>query len=332
MKAKKFVIFLIGTLLLLVFLSLMFTYQVRSTEIVLVTPWSGPPEIKYGSADMMSEEVRKARKAKGLPENDAGIKFRLPWPLQKVYELDGRVHVMETGFDEELGAGGETVQVAVYVGWNVSDAEKFRSQFERFRSADAMMREAHVQLGEFVSDARSEVLGITKLMDFLAVDGAGPSVYDQAEKKIRAKVAVKAMALGLEIKFLGIKRVGVPGDLANGIIHGMTQYKQTQIKALNEETDRERNTILNTANTQARAIIGEAESNATRMRNAARKKVIDIYAQADNSPEKARLAITLKQIKALGVLRGKNMQLIINDKHPLFNFLSEGVQYPAPKK
>jgi len=332
MKAKKLVIFLIGALLLLVFLSLMFTYQVRSTEIVLVTPWSGPPEIKYGSADMMSEKVRKARQEKGLPENDAGIQFRLPWPLQKVYELDGRVHVMETGFDEELAGDGETVLVAVYVGWNVADAEKFRSQFERFRSADAMMREAHVQLGQFVKGARTEVLGTTKLMDFLAADGDGPGVYDTVEKEIRARVAAKAIALGLEIKFIGIKRVGVPSGLANGIISGMTGYKQTEIRALNEDTARKRNAILNTANTKAVAIIDDAESNATRMRNAALKKVSDIYAQADNSPEKARLAITLKQIKALEVLRGKNMQLIINDKHPLFNFLSEGVKYPAPEK
>ena len=332
MKAKKIVISIIGVLLLLVFMSLMFTYQVRSTEIVLVTPWSGPPEIKYGSADMMSEEVRKAREAKGLLESDAGIQFRLPWPLQKVYELDGRVHVMETGLDEELGAGGETVQVAIYVGWNVADAERFRSQFERFRSADTMMREARVQLSKFVSDARSEVLGTTKLMDFLGSDGAGPKVYDDAEKEILNKVATKAKALGLEIQFLGIKRVGVPGNLANAIIHGMTEYKKQEIKTLDEETERERSVILKVASTKARAIREQAENNATRLRNQARSKVSEMYAKADNSPEKAQLAITLKQIKALEVLRDKNMQLIINDKHPLFKFLSEGLKSTAPKK
>ena len=84
MNAKKLVVFVVGLLLLVVFLSLMFTYQVRSNEIVLVHYWSGPPEIKYGSTTIMSEKVVKERNDKKLPENDAGIQFRLPWPLQKV--------------------------------------------------------------------------------------------------------------------------------------------------------------------------------------------------------------------------------------------------------
>ena len=63
MKAKKTVVFVIGVLLLLVFLSLMFTYQVRSNEIVLVTSWSGEPQIKYGSTNIMSTEVVAGRKS-----------------------------------------------------------------------------------------------------------------------------------------------------------------------------------------------------------------------------------------------------------------------------
>ena len=47
MKAKKIVVFVVGLLLLMVFLSLMFTYQVRSNEIVLVQAWGG------GAADQV---------------------------------------------------------------------------------------------------------------------------------------------------------------------------------------------------------------------------------------------------------------------------------------
>ena len=330
MKAKKTVVFVIGVLLLLVFLSLMFTYQVRSNEIVLVTSWSGEPQIKYGSTNIMSTEVVAGRKSSR--NNDAGIQYRLPWPLQKVYKLDGRIHVMETGFAEELGAAGETVQVSVYAGWHVNNAENFRQQFGRFRSAEAMMRQAEVQLGELVKSARSETMGKTKLMEFLEKEGQGSLGYTNVEKEISKIVTPEAAELGLGIKFLGIKRVGVPNSLAQGIIEGMTQFKQTQIEALNRETQRQADAILNTASTKSNAIIEKAESNATRLRNEARNKVSEIYAQADNSADRARLAITLKQIKALEVLRGKQIQMIISDNHPLFNVFDEAMKKPAPKK
>jgi len=335
MKAKSTVVLVIGSLLLAVFLSLMFTYQVRSNEIVLVDSWSGGWKIKYGSATTVTDGNETSMEVK----SDAGIQFRLPWPLEKVYKLDGRTHVLETGFDEELGAGGETLLVSVYAGWHVNNANLFRDNFGDQRTAGLMMRAADEKLRDYVESARDEVLGGTKLfmtpeqMEFRKENQANLT-YMKAEKKIKEIVSTKAKGLGLGIKFLGIKRVGLPETQANGIIEGMVQLKKTKIEALNQETQQQSEAIQNTATTESRAIIEKAESNATRLRNEARSKVSEIYAQADSSPEKARLAITLKQIKALEVLRseGKQIQLIISDNHPLFNVFDEAMQKQAPKK
>ncbi|MDP7011320.1 MAG: SPFH domain-containing protein [Verrucomicrobiota bacterium] len=328
MKAKKIVVFVVGLLLLMVFLSLMFTYQVRSNEIVLVQAWSGSPEIKYGSTNFMTPKALKEKQFK----DDAGIQFRLPWPLQKVRELDGRVHVMETGFDEELGAGGASVKIAVYAGWHVNDAEKFRNTFARFRSAEAMMRQAQEYLSELVRGARSELMGTKKLMDFLGKDGEGSLGYVRIEEEIREKVVPKAAEVGLGIKFLGIKRIGLPDSLAQSVLKGMTEYKQEQINLLNQETLSKANKIEKIAQTEGRAIIRQAENNATNLRNKAQSEVTDSYRAADSSERRAKLAITLKQIKALEVLRDKPIQLIISDNHPLFNVLDEVTGKPAPQK
>ena len=146
------------------------------------------------------------------------------------------------------------------------------------------------------------------------------------------KVSPKASDLGLGVKFLGIKRVGVPETLAQGIIEGMTMFKMNQITALKEKTKQQSDAIINEANIEAFAIIEKAESNATALRHQARNKVSEIYAQADSSEERARLAITLKQIKSLEVLSGKPIQLIISDNHPLFNVFDEAMKKPAPNK
>jgi len=336
MKAKSTVVLVIGSLLLAVFLSLMFTYQVRSNEIVLVDSWSGGRQIKYGSATTVTDGNEGNGTSREV-ESDAGIQFRLPWPLEKVYKLDGRTHVLETGFDEELGAGGETLLVSAYAGWHVNNANLFRTKFGDQRTAPLMMRKAKATLRDHVESARDEVLGGTKLfmtpeeMEFRKENQASLT-YMEAEKKIKAIVETKAKGLGLGIKFLGIKRVGLPETQAQGIIEGMVQFKGTKINALNQETQQQSEAIQNTAATEALAIIEKAESNATRMRNEARSKVSEIYAEADSSAEKARLAITLKQIKALEVLRAKQIQLIISDNHPLFNVFDEAMQKPVPKK
>ncbi|MBL68004.1 MAG: hypothetical protein CMO74_06065 [Verrucomicrobiales bacterium] len=312
MNAKKTVVFVIGTLLLLVFLSLMFTYQVRSTEIVLVQSIFGDPEIKDGN-------------------QDAGLHFKLPWPLQEVYKLDGRVHVVETGFDQELAAGGETVLVSVYAGWFVKDAEQFRKKFSSAGSADDMMLMASEHVRGRVVNARSEAVGTTKLEDLL---DNGQSLYDTLEKKLLAAVqGVPSDAeeegqslldeAGLEIKFLGIKRVGLTETIANGVVDSMAQFKQKQIDAVTTATESEEGRILTIAQNQAKTIVNDAENNATKQKSEAMEKVQAQFVNAETNRLKAEVAITLKKIKALEALRAKPIQLIISDNHPLFNIFSD---------
>ena len=85
MKAKKFITAVVGLILLAVFLSLMFTFTVRRTEIVLVSSAMGDKQILIGS------------------EGDAGFKWRWPWPFQQVHKLDGRVHILESNQAQVAG-------------------------------------------------------------------------------------------------------------------------------------------------------------------------------------------------------------------------------------
>ena len=135
------------------------------------------------------------------------------------------------------------------------------------------------------------------------------------------------------IKFLGIKRVGVPGDLAQGIISGMAKSKQDEITRLGDETDLGIKSIISKADLKAKQLKDDAENNATRMRNEALSRIEPVYAKADKTPEMAQVAIKLKAIKALKALQGgKNTRLFISENHPLFRFLSGSVTNMAPKK
>src|SRR5438128_8122142 len=76
MKQNKITLVTSGVLLL-IFLCMLFTFQVRQTEVAVVTTFG-----------RFSHSV-----------TNAGFQWRLPWPVQKVYWFDNRLQTFETKID-----------------------------------------------------------------------------------------------------------------------------------------------------------------------------------------------------------------------------------------
>src|SRR5436190_7908242 len=95
---------IIGVLLVLVFGSLLFTFQVRQTDIALVTTF-GKPTRSYNT-DPDKPEPR--------------IKLKLPWPIQKVQKFDKRIQNLESKFEETFTSDKINVIVTIYTGWAIS--------------------------------------------------------------------------------------------------------------------------------------------------------------------------------------------------------------------
>src|SRR5882724_11708966 len=93
--------FIIGALLVLVFASLLFSFQVRQTEIALVTTFGKP--------------TRSINTDPDKPE--PGWKFKLPWPIQKVQKFDKRIQNLESKFNEGFTSNKINIIVTVYTGW-----------------------------------------------------------------------------------------------------------------------------------------------------------------------------------------------------------------------
>src|SRR5262245_57868905 len=98
----------IGVILLLLVLSMMFTYQVRQTEVALVTTFGKPKD------------------ANSTP----GLYARLPWPIQSVRKFDKRIQNFEDKFEETLTKDGRNLLVMLYVGWSIKDPALFRNSFD----------------------------------------------------------------------------------------------------------------------------------------------------------------------------------------------------------
>src|SRR4051812_8901676 len=97
----------IGILLVLVFGMLLFAFQVRQTEIALVTTFGKPTRDIF----------------------EPGLYFKWPWPIEKVQTFDKRIQNTESKFEETLTSDRYPLLIMVYTGWTISDPALFRERF-----------------------------------------------------------------------------------------------------------------------------------------------------------------------------------------------------------
>src|SRR5687768_14313863 len=109
MKRNSLTIF-VGALLVVIFGLLLFTFQVRQTEIALVTTFDKP-----------SRRIE-----------EPGFKWKWPPPIQQVYKFDKRVQTFANDkIDEMLTKDNFNVDVQVYIGWRISQPDLFFSSFPK---------------------------------------------------------------------------------------------------------------------------------------------------------------------------------------------------------
>src|SRR5271170_4473320 len=137
---RNFLTVIIGAVLVLIFVLLLFVFQVRQSEVAVVTTFGKPT---------------------AHPCTEPGAYFKWPWPIQKVYKFDQRVQSFEDKFSETLTKDNNNLIVTVYTGWQISDASEFYPKF--LGSVPA----ATVALENMLRSAKTAVIGQHDLADFV---------------------------------------------------------------------------------------------------------------------------------------------------------------------
>ena len=148
----------IGLLLILIFGLLLFTFQVRTTEVAVVTTFGKPTR----------------------PITEPNLYFKWPWPIQKVWSFDRRVQNFEDRLTEGLTRDSFNLLTSVYVGWKVSDPTAF---FPRFAGSANPIAAAEALLDQWLGNAKTAVVGKHPLSDFVSTSDNGAS-FVAIEKEI----------------------------------------------------------------------------------------------------------------------------------------------------
>jgi membrane protease subunit HflC len=283
----------IGLLLLAIFVALLFCFQVRQTEVALVTTFGKP-----------SRSV-----------TEPGLNFKWPWPIQKVQTFDKRIQNLESKFEQTFTADKFTLIVTIYAGWEISDPAQFRASFG---SAEDSLARAAAQLENIVRGANNDVVGQHTLANFISTD-ASQMKLPEIEQKILAKVQPAAQVnYGINVRFLGVKRLGLPESITEKIIARMKEERQRSVKSLTAEGDNRARDIASAAALQRDKTLAEARQKASGILSQADAEAQKSLAVLNQNPE---LGIFLSKIAALEESLTNRATLILDRSIPPFDLL-----------
>ena len=284
------VTFVVGLVILLIFGSISFLFQVRESEVAFLTT--------FGKAD---EAVIKP-----------GLRFKAPWPIQKVHRFDARVHNFEGKFEEAMTLDQRNVLVLVYVGWRITEPQKFN------RSFPGGVDDAKRNLESLVRSAKNATVGTHNFSDFINTDPAKLK-FDEIEKEILLQVAGTAKEkFGLEVKSLGIKRLGFPESVTQKVFERMKEERQRLVKQFEGEGDRDATKIRSSAERERSEKLADAEAAATRSRGEAEKEAAKAYKTLEQNKE---LAVFLQKLASMEAIAKERTTLILDQNSSPFDLL-----------
>jgi membrane protease subunit HflC len=291
---------IIGALLVLVFGALLFSFQVRQTEIALVTTFGKP-----------------TRSINTDPEKpEPGWQLKLPWPIQKVQKFDKRTQNLESKFEETYTADKVNVIVTIYAGWAINDPSLFRDRF-----GDSKERAAS-QLESIVRQANNAVVGQHPFANFISTD-AKEMKLAEIEGEILARVQPTARAYGLDVRFLGIKRLGLPESITQKIFERMKQERQRFVQRLTAEGDALATNILTAALRERDETLAKAEGKAREISGQADLEVAKSLSVFNENPD---FAIFLLKNAALEEALRDRATLILDQRTTPFDLLDSNMK------
>lgn len=298
MKKKNPLTLLVGTLLLLIFVALLFCFQVRTTEVAVVTTFG-----------KFSRSI-----------TEPGLYLRAPLPIQKIYKFDNRLQNFERKFEQTTTKDAKNLLITVFIGWKVSEPKVF---LERF-NGDTL--KAEQSLENLVRNAKNAVIGSYNFADLISPDPKQVK-FDAVEADILKELKASAQTTyGVSVELVGIKQLGLPESIAGKVFERMRAERDRLVKQFNGEGEAKSLEIRSDANRKRDELLAKADADSLRILGEAEAAASKDYAVFEQKPD---LAVFLLQLKALvGSLKDRTT-LVLDEKIPPLNLLN--ADKPAAK-
>lgn len=279
---KNSFIILVGVVLTAVLLTNMFCYQVRYDQVAVQTT--------FDKADDTS--VR----------DTPGLKWRWPWPVNKVALYPKRLQVLEDKIEELQTADGKSVIVRTYLTWRIANPLEFYVTLKD-------PAEANRQL----SSRLREIRGLISRYRFDELVNTDRSTLKLSEIEQQASVslnnALREAGYGIAIESVGIHKIILPESTTEKVFETMIAAREQLAENALQEGQAQASAIRSEAASARERILAFAERKAQSIRSLGDREAAQQYA---NFAQDEEFAIFLRKIEALRKMLDHNTTFVLS--------------------
>jgi membrane protease subunit HflC len=266
-------------------------FQVRETELALVTTFGKP-----------TRQITKP-----------GLYFKWPPPVEFVQKFDSRLRILEAELGETTTKGAVPVIVNTFVVWRISDPLVFFNAVGNITEAEAKLRSQ-------ISDTQNKVIGRHFFSEFVNSDPKKIK-FEQIEGEMLSELQAATKGLyGIEIASAGIKQLKVSEDVSKDVFERMRKERERQTEATIAEGTAAANKIKTDADSMQTELLAAADARAKAIRAQGDAEAASYYKMLEEDPQ---LAMFLRDIEALKKILENRSTLVIGAESEPFRMLKE---------
>jgi len=304
---KNSFVILCGAILVGLLLSHMFLYQVRYDQVAVRTT--------FDKADESSVQ------------NTPGLKWRWPWPINKVAVYSKRLEVLEDKIEELQTADGKSVIVRTYLTWRITNPLDFyvtlKDPAEANRQLSSRLREVRGLISNYTFD---ELVNVDR--EKLKLD----EIEREATQTLDE--ALRQAGYGITVESVGIHKIILPESTTQKVFETMIAARERLAENALQEGQAQASAIRSEATSARERILAFAERKAQTIRSQGDREAA---AQYENFAKNEEFAIFLRKIDALRKMLDHNTTFVLSaDSLGILDWFnkdpsaSSGARPPAP--
>ena len=264
----------------------LFTFQVRETEVKVVT---------------FFHEYRRT-------VDKPGLYLRLPPPIHVIRTFDRRSHLYETVLEETTTRGGEPITVTSYVVWKVGDPQNFFNSVTDKKGAEKA-------LSTLLRNAQNSVIGKYYFSDLVNSDPTQIKLEQIEAEMANSDRRHAESEYGIEIVAAGIRRLGISELVTKDVFERMKTDRERITQKIIADGNAEATKIKKDAESKRKELLAIVEAQAKAIRGSGDAEAAAYYKMLEENKE---LAIFLRDIEALReILKEKSTIVLGADTDPI---------------
>lgn len=299
MKRLSTAILAIG--IALVFVLYMVTYTVAYNEIAIITTFD-----KAIAPDPNADP----KKDSGSVIREPGLKFKWPWPIQRVQTYPTQYQILKDTPEQLQLSDGNTIIINLALTWRISDPLAFDIAHEDYDDAEdkllAQMR-----------DLRS-VISEDYTFDQLVNEDPAKIQLDALEKEIATRLSDRLAKLpiswGIEVSRVTVGKMLYTESTAASVNTRMTATQDRIAQEIRSQGDSQAEAIISEANSISTRLMAFANNAASDIETIGRDEANAILSRYSEKGASEDLAIYLRQLEAIEKMLANRTTFVLNAK------------------